>query len=282
MKAYRYFLVQLKLCIRNIPAVLILVALLFFLLSSFFSGNVKENSEVEREKIKLGVVGNSENRLINFGVDFLKNADQSKDYLDVQLFDSKEKAVELVESGELAACIVVSDDFIDNIRHGENLSLDFVTKKGTVDLSSSIINDVVITVSRMVVDVQSIAFTSEEYLENVAGLEDKKLMNKINFYLLERVLSRNELVRNVEVSKNGVSLGGYYFCSLIILAVVFLGIVNAPLLSKNNTDFHRLLSVGGCGEIYQIVLESTSYILSVLFEIFVLLIAFGFFIGEKI
>ncbi len=265
MISVRYFYKRIKLLIKPFFCTLVLVAIICAVcIPTFFSASHDTSEADPSEKINVGIVGDTENKLLKFGIEFLENADEAKNYINVVLIDDENKAAKMVENGDVVGCVFFSEQFLKSVTSGKNPPLKYITKKSTVDLASGVVNEVLETVSVMVVDIQTSAFTADAYLDSVPDFSEKKIWSKINNFLLDKVLTRESTVGIVNVSEKGISVEGYYFSSVVVIIVVLFGIFFAPYLIQKNMSLQRLLNLQGCNFVKQFVCESVSYILAVL------------------
>jgi len=260
---------------------LLFTVIILLCVASFIGQLVNEKDDGGQKKIGLGIVGNTDDAILRFSLEFLENADEAKEYLDVVTVETELEAEEKVRSGEIAGCIIMTDDFLDSVRKGNNLELKFITKKTTVDLSSQVVHELLETVARMVVDIQAGAYTADTYLDNVPDYTEKKKWNKINAFFLQRVLSRDEPVEIVSVADDGISMGGYYTASAVVLFVTVIGIIYGSSILNKNRELHRLLDSSGCSIFWQILSETLSYVLSVLSLILLIMLALAVYFTDK-
>ena len=265
MISVRYFYERLKLLIKPFVYTLLFVAIICVLcIPAFFSASHDTSEADPSEKINVGIVGDTENKLLKFGVEFLENVDEAKNYIKVVLINSENEAEKMVENGDVVGCVIFSEQFLKSVTSGGNLPLKYITKKSTVDLASGVVNEILETVSVMVVDIQTSAFTADAYLDSVPDFSEKKIWSKINNFLLDKVLTRESTVEIVNVSEKGISVEGYYFSSVVVIIVLLFGIVFAPYLIQKNMSLQRLLNLQGCNCVKQFICECVPYILAVL------------------
>lgn len=261
MIMFKYLSARLKLLKTPLIASLVLLSVVCLLFGVVlqFRDNIDEKNN---QKIKVGICGNVDNKLLKFGIEFLENADEAKEYLDIVILDSEKAAYTAVEDGTVSGCVIFSEEFLSSVTKGKNTPLTYITKKSTVDISAGVVNEILETVSVMVVDVQSAAFTSEEYLKSFDGYKEKKLWSKINTFLINKVLNRDKTVEVVLTGDNAITLEGYYFSSVMVLSLLFCGLIFSPYIVGNKRSLYKLLDSKDCGAVKQVLAENLSYVLS--------------------
>ena len=254
MIVFNYFKSCLKRNIRFLPAALVFSVILSVLLAVVFSTsfNVDEEKIELPKRVGVGLVGDIENKRFQTGLGAVKLLDASKDYLDFITYENEDDAAKAIKKGEILGYLIVPDGFIKSVINGENTPATFVSKNSLVDLLPVIVNDVVGTVSNLVVESQVGIFAMENfYLDNELA-NRKKDLNEINLKYISFVISRNEMVEVTEVGSTGkVSIKGYYTCVILVLLVLLIGVMCASVCIKKNLSLPRLLATRGCGALSQ-------------------------------
>ena len=287
MKAFKYFKRSLKKNIRYLPTTLILTVILGFLLVLIFGfmfsfGETEKSNKTDNEKMGVGIVGDMDDKYIAPGIEMVKNLDVSEDYLDIITFDNEDEAVSALESGKIVGYMFIPENFLSSIRHGENTPAKYVSKNSPVDLGPIVVNDVLGTISNLVVESQSGIFAMENFYKENKIKGRGKALNAINLRYLGYVFSRDDFTRVIEIGEtDGTTLGGYYICSLYVLIVLLVGVMCAGCLIKGNMSLPRLLSINGCRGFKQIVGEYVAFLVLPLSAVLLVCLFLGTFAGFK-
>lgn len=272
----------LKCCFKRTRKILVFSLVFTLVVSTLLAVVVKERikntGEINEEsalpfvsQIKVGLVGDVDNKYIKFGLTALKSVDISKDYLEISTYDSEDEASRDLLNGEIAGYMIIHENFISSVLHGENTPATFVIKNSLVDLTTMLVNDVVSTVSNLVVESQVGIFAMED-IYNEYKLSGRSDASKaINAKYISFIISRDDMTELTTLgSRSEVSTVGYYACSFIILLLIFVGVMCAHICVKPTMALSRLLSSRSCSSFWQIVSEFISFFAIMLFS-FILL-----------
>lgn len=257
----------LKCCFKRAKKILFFSLLFTLFVSAMLmlvaKDRFKSNSDMSEEnalpilsQIKVGLVGDVDNKYIKFGLVALKSVDISKDYLEIVVYDSEDEASLALADGEIAGYMIIPENFISSVLHGENAPATFVIKNSLVDLTTMLVNDVVSTVSNLVVESQVGIFAMEDVYEDY-GLPGRSDASKeINAKYISFVICRDDMVEVTTLgSRSEVSTLGYYACAFMILLLIFIGVMCAHICVKANMALPRLLSSRSCSSFWQTVSE---------------------------
>ena len=266
---------------KYLPSTLVFTLVLGFLLALFFSfmfsfGASDNIEKTDKEKLGVGIVGDMDDKYIAPGIEMVKNLDVSEDYLNIITFKSEADAVSSLEKGEIVGYLFIPEGFLSSIRHGENEPAKYISKNSPVDLGPVIVNDVLSTISNLVVESQSGIFAMETfYKEN--GIKGRgKALNAINMRYLTYVFSRDDFTKVTELGTTGdTTLGGYYICGLLVLIVLLVGVLSANCIVKRELSLPRILSTKGCSAFSQILCEILSFAMLSLIAVFLVIVALG-------
>ena len=110
---FSYFRLQCKRMLRQLPAALLMTALL--LVSAGLLGSAlleKGRSDTPAERVRVGVIGDFENEYLSFGLFALENLDPSRYSVEIEVFDTEDAARAALLRGSLDAYVRIPDTFV--------------------------------------------------------------------------------------------------------------------------------------------------------------------------
>ena len=109
-----YLLIQYKRIFKLLPGMICMIALVAILLSAALYGVLNsEKYKSEQIRYKLGLVGGTENEMVDLGVHMLETEDDMQYVLDLVQFDDEEEARAALRNADISAYIVITKEFDD-------------------------------------------------------------------------------------------------------------------------------------------------------------------------
>lgn len=278
MLSINYLKTRLKANFRYFPSALIFTSFIAVLLALLLNAIIGLDSDkVLAEKASVGLVADAEDKYLKTGLSAIKSLDVSKDYLDIVLFDSEEMAENAVRNGEILGYMYLPDGFIRSVLSGENSKAKFVSKNTPNDLLPLIVNEVISTVSDLVVESQTGIFAMENlYIDNHIENLSKDL-KAINIKYISFVIARDDMVSVSELGNLGfVNLQQYYFCAFFVLIVILIGVLCVRISVRRDTELYCLLESRGCKFGIQVMFDFITFVIvPALSVFFVFVLAFA-------
>ena len=214
------------------------------------------------KKYQIGVVGDMTDSYLGFGISTLQVVDDSRFVIDL-IGMSEEEARKAFREGELYAFVRIPDGLVDSIESGANdRPVTYVVSEGEKGIGGIVMNEIVDMVSNIVTRTQSGIYGMQSILQDY-GITDVmwEATEQLNLRYFDIVLGRKKFC-DVEILgiANGVSVEGYYFCSILIFFVLLSGINNSPLFSKKNLDMAGFLKARGIGALGQVAGAYLAYV----------------------
>lgn len=257
----RYFKLQLKRAFKVYPAVLFITILTLcaVALTSLLLIYDRVSGE-EKQRLAVGIVGNIDDSYLGIGLTALQNMDSSRFYID-WLELSEEEAVRALEAREIHGYVVIPDNYIETIYHGENTPAEYIMLNGPEGFGSIVASEIAETLSDIVVECQNGMYA----MQDLAKDYDRKNLSKNEELLLlqyiRNILNRSEAY---EVDVIGIadscSFGGYYVCGILLLFVMLWGIACNKLFTSRNQEYSSLLNASGISPKHQILCEYGAYL----------------------
>lgn len=258
-----YFNAQLKRMMRIFPrqaAINLLVFLCVGVLMVLFirDGLLAQDGQ----KYRIGLVGDMSNSYLGFGVTALQSLDDSRFMIDLVTM-TDEEARKAFEKGELYAIVQIPEGMMESIESGANdKPITYIAAEGQKGIGAVVMGQIVDVASTLVTRSQSAIFGMQSImLEH--GMQEVfwEATNSLNLLLIELVVNRSGFY-DVEVLgiANGLSIEGYYFCSVLLFLLLLSGINNSSLFTHKRTDLPRFMKSRGVGATGQVIGEYLAYL----------------------
>ncbi len=258
----KYLVVQLKRIKKALPSSIVTTLLLFGCVV-MIAGMIlwTDASSESKQKIQVGLVGETEGTYLGVGITALQNLDSTRftiDFLEL----TEPMARRMLNNMEINAYVVIPDGFLDSIVRGSNLPLKYVTTPGAVGLGTKVMNELIDTISTLLTESQSAMYGMQRMVLTYGEREQYNLATAELFMRFTDFIIGRTMIYNLEVigiSQN-LSLVGYYLCGLTILFLLLWGITGSRLFVKREVALSRLLAAKGQCIVSQTIAEYMAYL----------------------
>ena len=218
----KYFGVCLKSAFKIMPYVMAVTLVLLIGTALVLSGLVRlnENKE-ENTRVNIGVTGDMENKLLSLGLNAFKTFDDTKYSIELLEYEESEAETAL-KRGEIAAYVVMPEDFIENALYGNVKPVRFVTTAESSDVVTMFKNEILKIVTDLVVDAQKGTYGIGDALD-ANGYSDisGENVNNISMKYFELVIKRNSNIKVSEIGvANSLTTTEYYLLSIFIFLII--------------------------------------------------------------
>lgn len=270
---FRYLRVSFKRALKIYPSIILFTIVLAIGLGALAGGLFAEKMQ-EKMRFKIGLVGDLEGSYLEIGIYAVENFDSSKYYVEFEKL-SREEAIQKLEAGDITAYLDIPDGFIRSVSRGKNLKIKYVTGNSPSMLSALIVDEILMSISDIVVETQNGCFALIEIAgENGVSLS---ISDDLTFEYLDIVLDREEIY---DIEYLGFSAGqsfeAYYTCVILIVMLLLWGILCVNMLVKTDLSTERLLYVQGLGVKKQIIAEFLPYLAVAMINLSLLTTALNF------
>lgn len=270
-----YFTIQLKRFFRELPAILCITLCLLLCIGALAAASIHSRQKSDDYiRVKIAIVGNTSDSYLGIGISALSNLDTSK--YEVELLDlSLDEAKDSLQKGDISMYLVLPENFIDGISTGSNPKVQMVTD-GANGIGGLAADEIAWTISYVLNESQTAIYT----LQNIAysnGIQDAYGPVADNFFLVQmkKILSRESVYDIHEMGiDDGVTLAGYYFCSIFLLFIMLWGITCSGIFCSKKEELKTILYSKGIKSINQTICELGAYFL-LMFGIVMFLILLG-------
>ena len=260
----RYFILQLKRTLRYFLTMFISTTILVFSIAFLASVMLeKEASSEKKMKVQVGLVGDTSNTYLEFGLFALRHIDSSRFAIDI-IEMSETEAVERMGNGTLNAYIIIPENFAEQLEMGINTPITYVTCNGAMGLTSFLMIEIAEEISKLITGAENMIFAVQNYgyRYRIKEAYQNETVELLFFQVVNSLVARTELFEiDVTGISGGVTLVEYYLCALTIVFLLFLGIAFCHIYVKKDMTMTKILVSRGCTPGRQIVGEYSSYLL---------------------
>lgn len=273
----KYFLLQQKRAFKLFPYVLtvafVLLLGVIIALNGMLSGNANKE---ENQKVNVGVTGDMENSLLRLGMGAFQTLDDTQYSIELVEYKGEEAAATALKKGDVAAYIVVPEEFVEEALHGNVEPIKFVTTVESSDIITLFKTEMVSIITRMVIDCQKGTYGIGDALiaadsRNLVGEAE----SEISLEYFELVLKRGEVLEVEELGlANSLSTTNYYICSLLIVFIMIMGLPFASLYCNRDTALAALLNSKGKTSFKMLCGEYLAHLISLISILLVIFLGF--------
>lgn len=250
---------------KAFPTIFLTSLLLISILAALFLMQMKLNqSSPNRQKYKLGLVGNLEDSYLGFGIQIIQHLDSSRFVLEF-LELKEEEAKSLLKQGEIVAYIKIPDGFLSSIVTAENKAVTLVTGYNQETIGTEIFKELASSVSVVVIESQAAMCTAYQVYDWTEHDGDYKNLKQLNLKYFDLILGRENLYDLQQIGgTQGISWKFYFLCSAILIFLMFWGITSASILVKKDMALPKLLAAHKIGPLQQTIGEFVPFYLFML------------------
>lgn len=265
-----YFGVQLKRVLRLLPGILLMTVISALLVEAVaYAVLHDENYKNQQMRYKLGIVGSTEDDMLNMGVKLLENDENSQLMLDIIQFEDEDLAKDALRDGEVSAYVLITDEFVDSLNALSNdMNLEYFATSGQRGITNILMDELADIASTLVVSSEKGLLTLEKEMEN-AGFPSEAINSQIQQLLLLYVAAMVARGNMVEFSELGLSEGlttpEYYSISLSLFFMLLMSFCSISFFLGKKKATYQFISGKGLGAWQQVLAEFLAYFLMNLF-----------------
>lgn len=263
---FHYLWAQIKRIRRLLPALQIGTMLLILCMGMGVWLLMKNgNYEKRQTRYAVGLVGNTADSYLGFGIQAITSLDISRYVMDFRIL-TQEEADRGLKEGKLSFYARIPDDLVESLVYGRNdRSIDLVTADGE-GMLAILAGELADEVSALVLNSQSAVFGIQRvlYTQGMAKRVEE-YTEDITLRFFDIILNRTKLCRQEILGihsglfGNGISIEGYYLCGLLIFFLLLSGIIGSPLFAHRRRELGSLMVSRGIGAAAQVSAEYLAY-----------------------
>lgn len=257
----QYFLLQCKRACKALPGMLAVVLVLLLGLLITVNTLDSQNTEAADSKFQVALCGTAQDQFLQLGMAALKSFDSTRFAMDVLDMTEPEAAAALAR-GDIAAYVVIPENFSQEAAYGNILPLKFVSTTGAVSMVSMFKEEITDVITHIVMESQRCVYGMGNAAD-AAGLQRiGHLMTEMAIEYAEFVFVRGNTYRvSILGISDGLTMGQYLLAGLSVLFLLLGCLPFAPLAVKNDLSLQRMLAPKGMGAFRQILCEYAGFLL---------------------
>lgn len=258
-----YFVLQCKRLLRYLPGALCVALVLLMSLFAAYSVMVRENTAQTETKFEIGLVGTAEDNFLQMGLAALESFDSTRMSMEIREM-TEDQAKSALARGEIAAYVVIPEEFVDEAMHGHILPLKFVSTTNAAGLVSLFKDEVTEVVSSILLCSQKGTFGMSDLLRDhgiTKGLGKK--MDTMAFRYVDYVLARDKTysLQHLGIGDT-LELADYLLFGICVVFLLLVCLPFAPLMIRRDQSLSRMLCARGQGPMGQFLCDYAGYLLS--------------------
>ena len=279
-KYKRYLVLQLKRALKLIPRVLGVTLLLG--IGAGLAGRMLSDlnaSDAAKQKIEIGVVGDTDNSYLQVGIFTLESMDSSRFSIKLREMEEQE-AQKALRDGELTGYVRIPQNFVDGMVSGDHHPITFVTADGATGFGTMVTEEIASAVSKLLLETENAIYGAQEFTaDHVRSVNPYDAGNALIQRYLWTVLNRDDLFRVQTMgAADSLSLAGYYLCGITVAGLLLWGIGCSPLFSRRSEELSGMLNASGLGAAAQTLSEFAAFCALLLVAVLII----GLLAGEML
>ena len=225
-----YFGLQLKRAARLLPRMLAVTLLLAVLsaMSALILARLNED-DPSRERVRIGVAGDSGEEILSQALDLLQSVDSSRFSVGFVRMEEAEGR-KLLEKGELSGLVLFPDGFAQALQYGEHRPVTYLTNTAGSDVGSLMTRELVASISSLILETENAVYGAQALVQ--AQLPDRdpyragdQLITRYASAILDRArLYALELPQELGqvLSADGLGAAAQVFCEFLAFFLLLL------------------------------------------------------------
>lgn len=216
-----YLLIQYKRIFKLLFGIIAMLLVVAMLLSA--AGMALMYSETyasEKQKYKLGVVGDTDDEMISLGIYMIGTLDESRYMIELVEYADEEAARNAMRSAEISAYIVITDEFSDALNSMTNdKKLKYYATSGQKGISNVMMDEIALIATNVIIYSETGICTLRQLMKE-EGYEKSYRSEKINemfMVYIAALVTRTSVAEITELGlSDGLSTPAYYFLGILL------------------------------------------------------------------
>lgn len=276
-KCKSYLLLQLKRGLKLMPQVLIVTLLLALcaVLAGLMLSDLDE-ADGAKQKIEIGVVGDTKDTYLNIGLYALEHLDSSRFSVRLQTMEEQEARTALY-AGRLTGYLVIPEDFVEGMVNGDHHPITYVTSTGATGFGTIVAEELASDISRLLLETENAIYGAQAFTRQyIDGVDPYDAGQALVERYMRLVLNRNRLFEVETIgTADSLSPEGYYLCGMAVAMLLLWGISCSPLISRRSNELCGILNANGLEGAGQILSEFAAFFLLMLFTLLCVMLLTG-------
>ena len=261
MNGFRdYLLIQYKRIFKLLPGIILMIALVAILLSAALFALLNSDSyKSEQMRYKLGLVGSTDNELIDLGVHLLETEDDMQYVLELVQYEDEAEAKAALRSADISAYIVITDEFADAVDAMTNdAKLTYYATSGQKGISNVMMDEIALVATNIIVPSEKGICTLRDIMarEGYDKADTYMAVYEIFMAYVNTMMLRGEISTVTELGISaGLTTPQYYFVSLLLFFLLLMTMCFVAYFIGINHAQHKFFSSKGITALQQVLGE---------------------------
>ena len=261
MNGFRdYLLIQYKRIFKLLPGIILMIALVAILLSAALFALLNSDSyKSEQMRYKLGLVGSTDNELIDLGVHLLETEDDMQYVLELVQYEDEAEAKAALRSADISAYIVITDEFADAVDAMTNdAKLTYYATSGQKGISNVMMDEIALVATNIIVPSEKGICTLRDIMarEGYDKADTYMAVYEIFMAYVNTMMLRGEISTVTELGiSDGLTTPQYYFVSLLLFFLLLMTMCFVAYFIGINHAQHKFFSSKGITALQQVLGE---------------------------
>lgn len=275
-----------------LPGIILMIALVAILLSAALFALLNSDSyKSEQMRYKLGLVGSTDNELIDLGVHLLETEDDMQYVLELVQYEDEAEAKAALRSADISAYIVITDEFADAVDAMTNdAKLTYYATSGQKGISNVMMDEIALVATNIIVPSEKGICTLRDIMaqEGYEKADTYMAVYEIFMAYVNTMMLRGEISTVTELGISaGLTTSQYYFVSLLLFFLLLMTMCFVAYFIGINHAQHKFFSSKGITALQQVLGEyipflTVNIIVALLMAGLAKLTGLGDFIGVDI
>ncbi|MBP3263576.1 ABC transporter permease [Pseudobutyrivibrio sp.] len=243
-----------------LPGIILMIALVAILLSAALFALLNSDSyKSEQMRYKLGLVGSTDNELIDLGVHLLETEDDMQYVLELVQYEDEAEAKAALRSADISAYIVITDEFADAVDAMTNdAKLTYYATSGQKGISNVMMDEIALVATNIIVPSEKGICTLRDIMarEGYDKADTYMTVYEIFMAYVNTMMLRGEISTVTELGiSDGLTTPQYYFVSLLLFFLLLMTMCFVAYFIGINHAQHKFFSSKGITALQQVLGE---------------------------
>lgn len=243
-----------------LPGIILMIALVAILLSAaLFALLNRDAYKSEQMRYKLGLVGSTDNEMIDLGVHLLETEDDMQFVLELVQYEDEAEAKAALRSADISAYIVITDEFADAVDAMTNdAKLTYYATSGQKGISNVMMDEIALVATNIIVPSEKGICTLRDIMlqEGYDKTDTYMAVYEIFMAYVNTMMLRGEISTVTELGiSNGLTTPQYYFVSLLLFFLLLVTMCFVSYFIGINQAQHKFFSSKGITPLQQVLGE---------------------------
>ena len=243
-----------------LPGIIVMIALVAILLSAALFALLNSDAyKSEQMRYKLGLVGSTDNEMIDLGVHLLETEDDMQFVLELVQYEDEAEAKAALRSADISAYIVITDEFADAVDAMTNdAKLTYYATSGQKGISNVMMDEIALVATNIIVPSEKGICTLRDIMlqEGYDKTDTYMAVYEIFMAYVNTMMLRGEISTVTELGiSNGLTTPQYYFVSLLLFFLLLVTMCFVSYFIGINQAQHKFFSSKGITPLQQVLGE---------------------------